>query len=76
MSYSLLSTKNPPYLQLGDLWEYLECKPASTAYDCQAGLTRSHIEAWRRLAKSGEPAAWIFEYETLSKQHAPEFPLT
>ena len=50
-------------MQLGSAREYLECKPAHGAYDCQAGLTRSHIEAWKRLAKSGEPAAWIFEYE-------------
>lgn len=50
-------------MQLGSAREYLECKPARGAYDCQAGLTRSHIEAWKRLAKSGEPAAWIFEYE-------------
>lgn len=50
-------------MQLGSGRDYLECKPAHGAYDCQAGLTRSHIEAWKRLAKSGEPAAWIFEYE-------------
>ena len=48
-------------MQLGVAGEYLECKPATTAYDCQAGLTRSHIDAWTRLAQSGEPAAWIFE---------------
>ena len=48
-------------MQLGDDSEYLECKPATTAYDCQAGLTRSHIDAWTRLAQSGESAAWIFE---------------
>ena len=50
-------------MQLGDAREYLECKPAHTAYDCQAGLTRSHIKAWQRLAESGEAAAWIFECE-------------
>ena len=49
--------------QLGSAREYLECKPAHGAYDCQAGLTRSHIAAWQRIAKSGEPAAWVFEYE-------------
>ena len=48
-------------MQLGDAGEFLECKPATTAYDCQAGLTRSHIDAWTRLAQSGESAAWIFE---------------
>ena len=39
----------------------MECKPAITAYDCQAGLTRAHIDAWKRIAKSGEPTAWVFE---------------
>ncbi len=48
-------------LQVGDPEEYTECIPAGWATDCQAGLTISHINAWKALAKSEEYAAWIFE---------------
>lgn len=47
--------------QVGDLDMYSECLPAGSAVDCQAGLTLSHMAAWRALAASGEPAAWVFE---------------
>lgn len=46
-------------LQLGE--DYTKCHGAATSKDCQTGLTRAHIEAWRRLMESGKPAAWIFE---------------
>ena len=45
-------------VQLGE--GYTECHSA-TGIACRPGLTRAHMEAWKRLADSGEPAAWVFE---------------
>ena len=46
-------------LQLGD--DFTRCEAAMTSGKCQAGLTRAHISAWRRIVHSGEAAAWVFE---------------
>ena len=42
-------------MQLGE--DFTRCEPALLSYSCQAGLTRAHINAWRRIVDSGEPAA-------------------
>ncbi|KAK9918814.1 hypothetical protein WJX75_007171 [Coccomyxa subellipsoidea] len=47
--------------QVGNLKDFMECRPANGAYDCQAGITMGHIKARKALASSGEQAAWIFE---------------
>ena len=46
-------------MQLGD--DFTRCEAAMTSGKCQAGLTRAHINAWRRIVHSGEAAAWVFE---------------
>ena len=46
-------------MQLGE--GFTRCEPALLSGYCQAGLTRAHMNAWRRIVDSGEPAAWVFE---------------
>ena len=59
LNYAVQETKERLCMQLGQ--EFTGCTAAMTSGNCQAGLTRAHIEAWRRIIHSGEPAAWVFE---------------
>ena len=61
MAFTTTRKSKGHVLQVGDPEEFTECMPAGWATDCQAGLTISHINAWKALAKSEEYAAWIFE---------------
>ena len=46
-------------MQLGE--GFTKCEAAMSSTNCQAGLTRAHMDAWRRIVNSGEPAGWVFE---------------
>ena len=58
-SCALSRLKKEFRMQLGE--NYTRCEPGLLSGYCQAGLTRAHINAWRRIVNSGQPAAWVLE---------------
>lgn len=50
--------------QIGSLRTHTRCLLAGIDVRCRAGLTLSHVQAWKALAASGDHSAWMFECAT------------